>query len=119
MTQTVLIVDDHAGFRTWARAMLETEGFTVVGETTDGASGEAAARSLRPDVVLLDVVLPDRTGFDVARNLAALQPMPAVILVSSRDADDYGPGIRRSPARGFLSKADLTGDRVRALLGGS
>ena len=117
MKQTVLIVDDHAGFRSWTRSLLETEGFLVIGETADGTSALTAARDLRPDLVLLDVMLPDTTGFDVADQLAALTPAPTVILVSSREASDFGGRIDRSPALGFISKPDLSGLRLRSLLG--
>lgn len=119
MKLSVLIVDDHAGFRATARAMLRTEGFAVIGEASDGASAETAALSMRPDVVLLDLMLPDQTGFDVVERLAALQPMPAVVLISSREAADYGSRVKDSSARGFLSKADLSGERLRALLAGT
>ena len=68
---TILIVDDHAGFRHQARALLEADGFVVIGEADDGATGLAAARALRPDLVLLDIGLPDIEGFEVARELAA------------------------------------------------
>jgi DNA-binding NarL/FixJ family response regulator len=117
--KTVLIVDDHAGFRSWTRSLLETEGFLVLGETDDGASAVSAARDLSPDVVLLDVMLPDMTGFAVAEMLAALVPSPKVVLISSREASDFGWRIARSRARGFISKADLSGPRLRAVLGGA
>ena len=116
MKQTVLIVDDHAGFRSWTRSLLETEGFLVIGETADGASALTAARDLRPDLVLLDVMLPDTTGFEVAERLAALMPAPSVVLVSSREASDFGGRLDRSPARGFISKPDLSGARLRTVL---
>jgi DNA-binding NarL/FixJ family response regulator len=117
VSQTVLIVDDHAGFRSWTRSLLETEGFQVVGETADGASAVTAARDLRPDLVLLDVMLPDTTGFVVARRLAALREPPVVILISSREASDYGDVIGHSAAAGFICKPDLTGSRLRDLIG--
>ncbi len=66
---TILIIDDHRGFRVQARALLEAEGFTVLGEASDGASGLHVARLLRPDLILLDIGLPDIEGFDVARAL--------------------------------------------------
>ena len=69
MSRTVLIVDDHPSFRASARAMLESEGFDVVGEAADGASALDAVDALKPDVVLLDVQLPDMTGFDVCAEL--------------------------------------------------
>lgn len=116
MKQTVLIVDDHAGFRSWTRSLLETEGFQVVGETSDGASAVTAARDLRPEVVLLDVMLPGASGFDVADQLALLPHPPAVVLVSSREVTDYGDLVVRSAALGFISKSDLSADRLRAVL---
>ncbi len=88
---TILIVDDNAGFRVQARALLLADGFDVVGESADGTSGLAAARSLRPDLVLLDIGLPDVEGFEVARLLAVDGPPPLVVLTSSREATAYGP----------------------------
>ena len=116
MRHTVLIVDDHPSFRASARVLLEAEGFEVVGEAVDGLGGLEAARRLRPDVVLLDVALPDIDGFDVAARLTANGTAPAVILVSSRDPSDFGPLVSRSGARGFVPKGELSGDRLEALL---
>jgi DNA-binding NarL/FixJ family response regulator len=112
----VLIVDDHPSFRASARVLLEAEGFDVIGEAADGATALAEARRLRPEVVLLDVQLPDFDGFDVAARLTGEAGSPAVILVSSRDGSDFGPLVTRSGARGFVPKAELSGDRVQALL---
>jgi DNA-binding NarL/FixJ family response regulator len=111
---TVLIVDDHAVFRSAARKLLESDGFEVVGEAADGASGVELARKLQPDLVLLDVVLPDLSGFDVAEELSA--GPSKIVLVSSRGRGDFGPRLRRSPAVGFVSKDRLSGERIRALL---
>lgn len=113
---TVLIVDDHPSFRASARAVLEAEGFDVVGEASDGASALRAARALRPDVVLLDVQLPDANGFEICEFLCDDGPSPSIVLVSSREAADYDGLIQASPARGFISKADLSGETLRALL---
>jgi DNA-binding NarL/FixJ family response regulator len=115
MPRTVLIVDDHASFRTWARAVLQGGGFEVVGEAGDGASAIAEVRRLRPDVVLLDIRLPDTDGFQVAVRLAE-DSSTAVVLVSSRDASDYGSRIEQSPVAGFIPKADLSGAALEALL---
>jgi DNA-binding NarL/FixJ family response regulator len=114
---SVLIVDDHAGFRARAREMLGSAGYRVVGEAADGAAGVGEARRLRPGVVLLDVQLPDTTGFEVARMLLAGPSPPVVVLVSSREAVDYGDLIERSGAAGFLTKSDLTARSLAALLG--
>src|SRR5690349_24416722 len=113
MATTVLIVDDHSAFRSRARRMLESEGFEVVGEAADGASGVDAAKRLAPDVVLLDLQLPDTTGFDVAEQIAGDS---AVVITSTRCSDDYDDRARRSGARGFVSKAELSGAAIEELL---
>ena len=113
----VLIVDDHPSFRANARALLEAEGFDVVGEAEDGASALRAAAELSPQLVLLDVQLPDIDGFEVATQLTSRADPPAVVLVSSRDGCDFGPLVERSGARGFIPKAELSGAALSALLG--
>jgi DNA-binding NarL/FixJ family response regulator len=118
MAQRVLIVDDHAAFRSFARRILVADGLVVVGEAADGAAAIATAPELRPDVVLLDVQLPDMDGFAVAEALAELDEAPAVVLVSSRSRADYGSLVDTSRAVGFIAKAMLSGDLVRRLLAG-
>jgi DNA-binding NarL/FixJ family response regulator len=115
---SVLIVDDHARFRARARRLLESEGFTVVGEAHDGASGLAAARDLAPDVVLLDVHLPDADGFDLAASFADAGEGdgPIVILTSSLDASDVVSLLPESGARGFVPKDQLSGPALAAVL---
>ena len=108
MRQTVLIIDDHAGFRRAARALLEFDGYEVVGEAADAASGLCASRRLRPDIVLLDVGLPDESGLQLAARLHNEAEPPAVVLVSSRDQADLGPLVERCGARGFIAKAELS-----------
>ena len=111
---SVLIVDDHAGFRRSARALLEVEGFEVVGEAADGLSGLRLAHELEPDLVLLDVALPDISGFDVAAGLVAA---PArVILTSSRGHADFGGRILRCGALGFVPKDELSAEALHELL---
>jgi DNA-binding NarL/FixJ family response regulator len=105
---SVLIVDDHAGFRGFARRLLQSAGFPVVGEATDGRSALRAARELRPDVVLLDVLLPDMSGFAVAEELSTGAAPPLVLLTSSRAAADLGARLRTTPATGFIAKRDLS-----------
>jgi DNA-binding NarL/FixJ family response regulator len=116
MRTSVLVVDDHDGFRESASALLEAEGFAVVGTASDGATALAAAERLRPDVVLLDVQLPDLDGFAVAERLAATQEPPKVVLISSREAAAYGPRLHAAPELGFLPKSELTGAALRALV---
>ena len=112
----VLIVDDHPTFRACARALLEAEGFEVVGEADDCASALRSAGELHPEVVLLDVQLPDGAGFGVASSLTEGKDGPAVVLVSSRDRADYGPLVEGCGACGFVAKDELSGSALAALL---
>jgi DNA-binding response OmpR family regulator len=112
-----LIVDDHDGFRSFARGMLEAAGFTVA-EAATGAEATETARTVRPGLVLLDIGLPDFDGFEVARRLAAVAGdlAPVVVLTSTREARDYGGRIAASPAVGFLPKDQLSGAALRRFL---
>jgi two-component system nitrate/nitrite response regulator NarL len=114
---TVLIVDDHAGFRSFARAMLEADGFDVVGEAPDGAAALAAVRALAPEIVLLDVALPDMDGFAVCEALLDDDPGPAVVLTSSRDVSAYRRRLEHSRACGFIPKHELSGPALSSLTG--
>lgn len=113
---TVLIVDDHPSFRASAKAILEADGFEVTGEAEDGESAIAAAGRLQPDIVLLDVQLPDLDGFEVTRRLIANDGETCVVLVSSRDGADFGPLVESSGACGFVPKNELSGEAVTSLL---
>jgi DNA-binding NarL/FixJ family response regulator len=115
MPATVLIVDDHPGFRTAARMLLEAEGYHVVGESATGNDALEAAARLRPALVLLDICLPDLDGIEVAGRLSAYDQPPVVVLTSSRDRSDYRPLIESSGARGFIPKAELCGETIAAL----
>lgn len=117
MPQTVLIVDDHARFRGFARRLLEAHGFEIVGEAGDGASALAAVVALRPQVVLLDVLLPDTDGFEVAEQIAESGAGALVVLTSSREAADFGSRLDRSRASGFIHKDDLSGATLASLAG--
>ena len=116
MVARVLVVDDHASFRSIARRVLAADGFTIVGEAAGGAEAIRASRRLCPDVVLLDVQLPDIDGFEVAASLATEVAPPVVVLVSSRSRSDYGARIEECGARGFIAKSELSGLAVRRLL---
>ncbi len=116
MAVTVLIVDDHPIFRSFARDLLESEGFQVVGESEDGLAAIQAAATLRPDVVLLDLQLGDLSGFEVTERLKADGIRSTIVLVSSRSASDYGDQIQSSGAAGFVPKAELSGEAIRAFV---
>lgn len=117
MAWTVLIVDDHAGFRGFVRRLLEADGFTVVGEAGDGRSALVAVDTLEPELVLLDIVLPDTDGFAIAEWLARRADAPAVVLTSSREPADFGRRLELSSANGFIHKDDLSGHALTALVG--
>jgi CheY-like chemotaxis protein len=119
MAARVLVVDDHPSFRRFARRLLEAAGFAVVDEAGDGASALEAVRVLRPDVVLLDVLLPDTTGFELAEALSVDAAGPVVVLTSSRSAADFDVSLARSSARGFIAKRDLTAAAFAALVDGA
>jgi len=118
MATTVLIVDDNGGFRAWARVLLESAGYTVAGEAADGASAIAAALASPPEVMLLDVQLPDTDGFEVARRLCAERSDVAIVLTSTRDAVDFGPRLGNCGARGFVPKDALSAEALAAVLAG-
>ena len=114
MARSILIVDDFATFRASARGLLEAEGFDVVGEAENGVNAIRQARELKPEVVLLDVHLPDFDGFEVAERLHELDDPPIVILTSSRD--DYRSLVASSSARAFLRKDELSGAALTSAL---
>jgi DNA-binding NarL/FixJ family response regulator len=116
LVTSILIVDDHPSFRGTARALLESEGFEVVGEAADGATAIEAAQSLHPDIILLDIYLPDIDGFEVASTLTRNGGAAAIVMTSSRDARDFGPLVEQSGARGFIPKAELSGATLSALI---
>jgi CheY-like chemotaxis protein len=119
---TLLIVDDHAAFRAFARALLEASGYVVLGEAADGESAVEAARLLRPAIVLLDIALPDIDGFAVCERITATaregHDEPVVVLTSSREISAFRQRLANSRARGFIAKRDLTGATLAAAASG-
>jgi two-component system response regulator EvgA len=116
VSRRILVVDDHPSFRSSARALLAAEGYEVVGEAEDGAAALAAVDELAPELVLLDIQLPDIDGFDVARRLLARDPTLRIVLISSRDRNQYGPLIEECGALGFVAKVDLSRSALEPLL---
>jgi DNA-binding NarL/FixJ family response regulator len=113
---SVLIVDDHTEFRRRMRQLLEVEGYEVLGEAADGAAGLEAERELNPDVVLLDVHLPDGLSFDLVPSLTGADDGPQVILISTHDEEAYRAKAHRCGANGFITKDELSGDSIARLL---
>jgi DNA-binding NarL/FixJ family response regulator len=116
MSLSLLIVDDHPGFRGLAQALLGAEGFDVTGAAADGETALAEVQRLRPDVVLLDIQLPGIDGFEVAASLSRQTFRPRIVLTSSREAADYGERLRLAPVRGFIPKRALSGPALAALV---
>ena len=116
MPRRVLIIDDNTAFRAAARQLLERHGFVVVAEAETGASGIERAKEQSPELVLLDVQLPDIDGFEVAERLSRLDSPVSVILTSSLDGTDFGVLVQRSSALGFIPKAELSASAIAALL---
>ena len=114
MPLRVLIVDDHPSFRGSVTALLVSEGYDVIGEAVTGAEAVRLAKELQPDLVVLDVQLPDLNGFEVTALLCELDEPPDVVLTSSRD--DYAAAVVGTGARGFLPKDSLSGKTLDALL---
>lgn len=114
MRGSIVIVDDHAGFRACARRLLESEGYRVIGEAADGESGLQTARELEPELMLIDVCLPDIDGFELAARVSALEPAPTVILTSSRDCSELEP-FTGSCACGVIPKDRLSGPLLEEL----
>ena len=112
----IVIVDDDPSFLAGARVLLESEGFEVVGEALNGLDGVAAATRLDPDIVLVDVNLPDIDGFEVVERLAEGEGAPPVVLTSIHSAGDFGTLVEKSRARAFITKADLTGEALTRFL---
>lgn len=112
----VLVVDDHPSFRRFAARLLVEAGFAVVGEASDAEGALREAERLRPDAVLLDVVLPDRSGLAVARELRLAGEAPRVVLISSRVRSDFGDSFGWPLGCSFLPKHELTVARLRDAL---
>ena len=117
MARTVLVVDDHPGFRRMASLLVRSGGYDVVGEAATAEEAVASARALEPELVLLDVVLPDGNGADVALELAGLPHPPGVVLTSSHEWVGLGARLEHLPVLGFVAKDELSVTRLIELFG--
>ena len=112
---SVLLIDDDPSFRMLARRAIAGDGMSVIGEADTAREGAKAARDLQPDVMLIDVGLPDGDGITLAHELSALPWGPRVVLTSV-DPDAASPDeVERSGASGFIAKHDLLGRGLRLL----
>jgi DNA-binding NarL/FixJ family response regulator len=115
-----LIVDDNGPFLNAARALLEREGVTVPGVASSGDEAMLQVETHRPEVVLVDIMLGEESGFDVARRVAAsdLNGGTTVIFISTHAEADFADLIDESPAAGFLPKSELSARAIRRILDG-
>ena len=118
MRETVVIVDDNEAFRERTRTLLDAEGYLVIGDAGDGAGGLRLLRELKPDLALLDVQLPDTDGFTLAERARAPDGNTSIIIISTREAQDYAGSVARCGALGFVSKSELCGGALRKILDG-
>ena len=107
MPTTVLIVDDHAGFRRAARTLLEAEGYAVTGESATGSEALAAVERLRPEVVLLDIGLPILNGIEAARQILGLVPKTKIMFLSQESSTDIVQEAMSLGAWGYVLKTHV------------
>jgi len=112
---TAVVIDDHLAIRDMTRRLIEAAGHSVLGEAATGAEGLAKVEELEPDVVVLDIVLPDLSGFEVARTLKDEGSEATIILMSSHELDDLGGSVEESGADAFISKSDISLKSLREL----
>lgn len=116
MPLRVVLVDDDERFRAMARRTLESDGVDVVAEVETGGGTLDAVLRWRPDLVLIDIGLPDIDGLEVARQIGAEAAGAAVILISTRDAE-YGGRVAAGLAAGYLPKDELSLAAIVELIG--
>ena len=113
----VLIADDHRLFAEALEAVLSTEArIEVVGRAADGGEAVALARTLQPDLVVLDISMPVLDGFEAAAQLERLQRPPAVLMLTGSDAPEDVDRARRAGARGYITKDAIAARLVEAIL---
>ena len=119
MPRSVLVVDDDVAFRALAVRTLRSWDHGPVHDSGTVADALLKAAELRPDVVLVDVGLPDGDGFSLARELTALAGNPRVVLISADPDSADDAAARRTGAVGFVPKAEFPGPRLRRLISGA
>jgi len=111
----ILIADDHPVFRFGLRALLEAQpDMVVVGEAESGAAAVQMARSLRPDLLLMDINMPGMNGIEATRQITAVDPHPAVLIITMLDDDTVFTAMQAG-ARGFLLKGAEGNETLRAI----
>lgn len=113
MARAGVVVDDHASFRRMARRLLAAAGCAVVGEAADVVGAVELVTAHRPDIVLLDVLLPDGTAADVIEQLVARRVNVPILLTSSYADTELPCSLGHLP---FIAKADLTVERIEVWL---
>ena len=112
----LLLADDHALFREGLRLLLEQKGeFTVVGEATNGEEAIELAKSLKPDVVVMDITMPEMDGLEAARQLRAQMPNLPILFLTVHDTDNYFFGALDAGASGYVLKDAVGADLVAAI----
>ncbi|MEO7804145.1 MAG: response regulator transcription factor [Actinomycetota bacterium] len=115
MTTRVLIVDDQAPFREAARAVVElTDGFEVAGEAETGEDAVETARTLDPDLVLMDVNLPGINGLEATKLILAESNRIVILVLSTYEAEEYAPRVAETGAAAYIPKADFGPDTLSA-----
>jgi CheY-like chemotaxis protein len=117
VTLRCLIVDDNTAFLKTIADLLQREGVTVVGVALTSADALAQAQELRPDVVLVDIMLGQESGFDVAQSLADMDSGDFdVILISTHAETDFAELIEEAPVAGFIPKSELSAEAIRRIM---
>ena len=112
----ILLADDHAVMRRGLRALLEgKDGFTVVAEANDGREAVSLAETTKPDVVVMDLTMPNLNGTEAARQITAKFPNIAVIILSMHSDESYVLRALKAGARGYLVKESAEDDLVNAI----
>jgi DNA-binding NarL/FixJ family response regulator len=115
MPTRVLLADDHALIRQGLKTLLETRGFQVVGEASDGQEALRSAEKTQPDVAILDISMPVLNGVDATRELKKSSPNTKIILLTQHDEDQYVTEALHAGAKGYVLKSQAAEDLVHAI----